>query len=98
MPRGIERLDGNLGPCDGRLVFAPRMTAAPLARSGVDPLRRGPPLIGPTATRDPVSILALQRAVGNRAVVRALGRSPARTLARAIDATHTERDAGPPSP
>lgn len=103
------------------------MTPAPLECRGVRASLPAAPVGGPTAMRDPGSILALQRAVGNRAVVRALGRSRARTLARcpgactcggacdaevellderprgvmlarAMEATRTETDAGPPSP
>ena len=103
------------------------MTAPPLEDRGVGASRPAAPVGGPPAMRDPGSILALQRTAGNRAVVRALERSRALTvarcpgecrcggscdaedelfdehpggvrLARAIDATRTERGAGPPSP
>jgi hypothetical protein len=65
------------------------MTAAPLACTDAAASRPASPAGGPTAMRDPGSVLALQRTVGNRAVV---------MLAREIEATRTERGAGPPSP
>jgi peptidoglycan hydrolase-like protein with peptidoglycan-binding domain len=65
------------------------MAATPLAREGPSASRCGPVLVALTATRDPASFLALQRAVGNRAA--------ARELARATEETQTEPDAGAPS-
>jgi len=67
------------------VVAAQRVTSASgadreaLARSRAEPvLSRA----GPTAMRGPAAVLALQRTAGNREVLRALGVSGARTLAR----------------